>query len=1280
MKPESSDSGKGTSNQYVGMELVGKDQDEHSSDCGSGILTISNSNCSLDRYADGSQNSDPEKVDTPKKVFKKDMSFNSFGEFINSLKEYKEETFTHLRMRDSKKNNYSGVDLVLFPKSLVHYVCVYHRDPRTISQYSVCKGTRPKQAYFASNCPFELTISYFKKLGCYKVTKFCDSHVGHEVSRSSYESHPQYRKVGKDEVEKYGNYACNLGVPNHVLREQIYKDTGKKLKNQDIVNLKHKFLQDRNVTDIDTCISLLQTNAGKDPFSNLQIVYDETHGNKIIKCIFWQSSHMKKLFNDFGTVLFMDGTYNLTNRGYILVTISVKDNHDQGKMIAWALLSQENKLVLGTMLECLCVGNSQAIKNVRYVVIDKDFTEIASLHKILPHVHFVICRYHTIKAVSMHVSEHKVKSNELTLKSRIADLFVAMVYANTEDEYMRHWEAICSIEGSLEIEALKDYLDKFWHTIREHWAFYILKTKELFDSFTNNRSEALNKNIQGRITKNSKFETVVQMLFNLASNQEKSLLVSDFESKSKLYQPHNMTDIYHEEIVRLGNALVTREVLNCLENQYQKSLVVDLDGVSTKEGQIKCPLLVGPCKYSCTNSRPCAHLFAVRKLNKEVMLMPEMFAKHWLQKSSQSTFSREVTEERQAVFKQMPGKKEKFATVNKVCKQIASTVSDMKKSESEYNLAVLSQVQEAIREGIQISFDGKNIEAVNKRKLPTGEFEFDNSQGPSFKHDKQPCAKKSKLEKKEGKIKENQLNAWQKLINKNMVKAYPNVDQWNSNHFLDFTTTGWLNDTHMEYFCALMRTQFPHIICHDTFDYQVLAGFPPAKGKKFIQIVHSGTDHWAVLTNQGVSEENSNSQVIVYDSLVQLQGKTKCLVKPAVEWQACQLLKRGTDPHPEPIVVHTFPCQQQNNGYDCGVFALANAISLAFNLKPEEISYTENMRTELLEMLLNGILTPLKTISQHTFTRNTIVANMHVNVELSRMQKRIEGICYCRMPESFGDIIQCQICNLTFHQKCFLIDSTSGIAEKLGTFFCYGCRKIGDYSYIAKKWTVPDVEACYRVAKAIQTLQSNKVSIISRVKSIQAEKLFCTGAQYLHFEHFVIKYDLNRVCTKTGDIFNAMYNFYCNADNHVTQKYPFDSLSLSELFQMAILLICKVENLSLPPYVIKERYTTLKSAIVKNRKWIGVLTSTGVRLNKNMKELLESGRSYMDRQDKVSTIMSEVTTLSVYAEEAKNALQENYADTTEREQKQKDQLLNQLTTIKKWVQKISEDMNSYKHL
>ena len=882
-------------------------------------------------------------------------TFQSFDEFQTCLKKYLDEANTHVVTRSSDPMKDSSVCKNTFPKKRIRYLCSYHRDPETIPEYSKSKGKRPKQAYLASNCPFEIQVKYIKRIKCYQITNLIENHCGHDLSRDSYESHPQFRRLNSPEKQKYAKFVEELKVPPHLMKDVIKNETGKSLKTQDIRNFVQSVTSKNDISDLQASIDMLEEHATG--ACTLDIVYSKNtspDGKKPVKCIFWQSENMKKLLDDYGSVLFMDATYDCTNRGYALVTISIKDNHDKGKLVGWALVSEETKVVIQSALECLCDSNEESIKKVQFVVIDKDFTEIASLHKVIPHAHFIICRYHALKAVKQRIFAMVLTDDLRHYKSIIYELFTKMVYATTENEYMEAWNEIISIEtGNAAIEELKVYFEVFWHNIRDHWAFYLLKKMELFDSFTNNRSEALNKNIKDCIPKRSKFQDVVKALLTLANNQNSSSSISDCESRNKWYFPKNLTDEIHKELIRIGNELVTRKVLSCLEEQYKKVPFVDIDKLNKEKNQICCPRLEchgGRCKYNSTNSRPCAHLFAIRKINKETILTPDMVAKRWLQRTSARVIDSPSAKKRKVGnFKEMKENEVQDVNVDKLCKNIAKELGDSSKDDFEYNSHLLKKIHEALRQKQNIYFDGETIKIGSQTPKTTCQnetFGFDAERKSQRKREKQPYFKSSSSNYKFQKSDETEssdLESWQIDINKKIVELNSEVTPWTKKHYTDFEGRAWLSEGHMEYFCTLLKHQFPDITGFQfPWIYQVYDGFNAVDGQAFIQPMHSGSDHWALMTNIGISPEGKMNEVIIYDSKVSFHtgSKTQCITKSAMEWQACQLLRQSSIPVPESIIINTYPCEQQQNGYDCGPFTLANAISLAFGINPEEIIYT----------------------------------------------------------------------------------------------------------------------------------------------------------------------------------------------------------------------------------------------------------------------------------------------------------------------------------------------------
>ena len=113
------------------------------------------------------------------------------------------------------------------------------------------------------------------------------------------------------------------------------------------------------------------------------------------------------------------------------------------------------------------------------------------------------------------------------------------------------------------------------------------------------------------------------------------------------------------------------------------------------------------------------------------------------------------------------------------------------------------------------------------------------------------------------------------------------------------------------------------------------------KDKPFIQVLYNGSAHWICVFNSDRNRSENNTCYIL-DSLS--RGK----ITKNVEKKICALLLCK-----EPVIkVVINSVQQQANGVDCGVFAIAYATSLAFGENPTLCSYNMPlMRQHLVNCL-----------------------------------------------------------------------------------------------------------------------------------------------------------------------------------------------------------------------------------------------------------------------------------------------------------------------------------------
>lgn len=183
----------------------------------------------------------------------------------------------------------------------------------------------------------------------------------------------------------------------------------------------------------------------------------------------------------------------------------------------------------------------------------------------------------------------------------------------------------------------------------------------------------------------------------------------------------------------------------------------------------------------------------------------------------------------------------------------------------------------------------------------------------------------------------------------NIKKKKDQIPSLNEN-YLDMISQGnKLIDQHIYHFKELLSicSDYNH---RDTLYLQKLENIEPvAPTNKHIQILYSGiSKHWTC-------SFYDSKQVFIYDSLNKgeldndqlvflqrlypfLQNNQKCFIFPKVQYQT--------------------------NDKDCGVFAIAFAVSLLFRQKPEHIIYDVNLlRQHLLTLMRTNIISHFPTIS-----------------------------------------------------------------------------------------------------------------------------------------------------------------------------------------------------------------------------------------------------------------------------------------------------------------------------
>ncbi|XP_065683522.1 uncharacterized protein LOC124813178 [Hydra vulgaris] len=158
---------------------------------------------------------------------------------------------------------------------------------------------------------------------------------------------------------------------------------------------------------------------------------------------------------------------------------------------------------------------------------------------------------------------------------------------------------------------------------------------------------------------------------------------------------------------------------------------------------------------------------------------------------------------------------------------------------------------------------------------------------------------------------------------------------------------GWLDDTLIDIAKSFLSHQFPKVGGFQSsciFNSNNFGGFVSGK---FVQIFNVRNSHWVLISN--VTSDNGSSSVQYYDSL--FTGFNKSTVPLLVHRVArSMLINEGI----AFINLEVMRCQNQDNGNDCGLHAIANATALCHGIDPSGILWEQNsMRSHFLKCVEN---------------------------------------------------------------------------------------------------------------------------------------------------------------------------------------------------------------------------------------------------------------------------------------------------------------------------------------
>jgi hypothetical protein len=138
------------------------------------------------------------------------------------------------------------------------------------------------------------------------------------------------------------------------------------------------------------------------------------------------------------------------------------------------------------------------------------------------------------------------------------------------------------------------------------------------------------------------------------------------------------------------------------------------------------------------------------------------------------------------------------------------------------------------------------------------------------------------------------------------------------------------------------------------------------------------------------------------------------------------------------LKISLMPCESQEDGVNCGTFAIAFATALAFKLNPSELRFNKKiMRQHLINCLLGGKMEAFPVIG--TRKNSNWRPHKQLSINLNCICKMPFDEKDCGMPEKYRKVVQCISCKIWYHPQCESIPENV-VGDKKTLWFCSQCR------------------------------------------------------------------------------------------------------------------------------------------------------------------------------------------------------------------------------------------------
>ena len=203
-----------------------------------------------------------------------------------------------------------------------------------------------------------LSVLHYSEPGCPIFFRFlkkwilreCHLDHNHCIGKEVICHYPSSRQLNKEEKAEVASL-LTLNTNNKLLKGMLEEKFGKLILLKDIQNMKAKVreLSSKGLNDAQLVLEHLHEALEQGSLSK-GVVINEDY---TLEVLYFQTGHMRNMYEKFPEILTIDGTYNVNGKGMPLYCLMVEDGYGHVRVIFYAATTEEDTLHLQKIMQCL---------------------------------------------------------------------------------------------------------------------------------------------------------------------------------------------------------------------------------------------------------------------------------------------------------------------------------------------------------------------------------------------------------------------------------------------------------------------------------------------------------------------------------------------------------------------------------------------------------------------------------------------------------------------------------------------------------------------------------------------------------------------------------------------------------------------------------------------------------------------------------------------------------------------------------------------------------------